>query len=66
MMGHKICFNGKIWKIIPVTPSYLEHWLLFKDSFKDFGLHGSLGFNAQQYFSQYQDIFQVHLRKDIA
>ena len=20
MMGHKICFDGKIWKIIPVTP----------------------------------------------
>ena len=29
MMGHKVCFYGKIWIIIPklsVTPSYLEHW----------------------------------------
>ena len=25
MMGHKICFYGEIWLIIPVTPSYLEH-----------------------------------------
>ena len=26
MMGHKICFYGEIWLIIPVTLSYLEHW----------------------------------------
>ena len=25
MIGHKIWFNGKLWKIIPVAPSYLEH-----------------------------------------
>ena len=28
MVGHKICFCGEIWliiRIIPVTPSYLEH-----------------------------------------
>ena len=25
MMGHKICFYGEIWPIIPVTPSCLEH-----------------------------------------
>ena len=27
MVGHKICFNGEMLLIIPVTPSYLEHWL---------------------------------------
>ena len=33
MMGHSICFIEVIWtiipKIIPFTPSYLEHWLVF-------------------------------------
>ena len=26
MMGHKICFKGEIWLIVPVICSYLEHW----------------------------------------
>ena len=30
MEGHKIRFNGKIWKIIHVTHSYLEHGALHK------------------------------------
>ena len=34
MMGHKKCFYGEIWLIIPfiisVTPSYLEGALIFK------------------------------------
>ena len=28
MMGCKICFKGVIWKIIPFTPSYLEHCII--------------------------------------
>ena len=28
MMGHKKCFYGEIWVIIPLTPSYLERWEL--------------------------------------
>ena len=24
MRGNNVCFDRKIWKIIPVTPSYLE------------------------------------------
>ena len=27
-MVHKICFYGEIWLIIPVTLSYLEHWMV--------------------------------------
>ena len=31
MMGHKIYFDGKMWLIIPVTPSYLELCLNLHD-----------------------------------
>ena len=28
MMGHKICYYGDVWLIIPITLSYLEHcWM---------------------------------------
>ena len=27
MMGSNICFKGVICKIIPLTPSPLEHWI---------------------------------------
>ena len=29
MRGHKVCFYGKIRKIIPLTPFYLKHCLTF-------------------------------------
>ena len=32
MRGHNVCFYAKIREIIPVSLSYLEHCLLFKET----------------------------------
>ena len=47
MMGHKICFYGKIWIIIPKL-SLLVGWLI------DFGFNGPL----RQFFSLYRAVSQ--------
>ena len=38
MMGHNISFEEEIWKIIPFTPSYLEHWIWLEKEIQTYNL----------------------------
>ena len=64
MRGHKVCFNGKRRKIIPVIPSYLELrrlYFCYREVWPERNEFGTPDISPEDEFMALREIFMTNL-----